>query len=269
MNKNEFSIILPVLNEEENLRIIIPELTQILSNLVGQNFEIIVVDDQSIDNTKTLLEDFISSGFNIKYKLRSGDKSLPLSIFNGIEIAKYNNVLWMDADGSMDAESVKILISTFLNKDIDVVVGSRFVKDGGYKGLEKNSDKSFLNIIQNLKDSEDSALAVYLSIIFNKLLMIILSTNISDLTSGFIVGRKKYFNKEMFEKFTYGEYFVYVIMKLLKNNIKILEVGYICKPRQFGKSKTSSSIFRLIQLSYPYLKIAYKSRKELNEDSRQ
>lgn len=69
----------------------------------------------------------------------------------------------------------------------------------------------------------------------------------------------------MFEKFTYGEYFVYVIMKLLKNNIQILEVGYFCKPRQFGKSKTSSSIFRLIRLSYPYLKIAYKSRKELNE----
>ena len=70
----------------------------------------------------------------------------------------------------------------------------------------------------------------------------------------------------MFEKFTYGEYFVYVIMKLLKNNIQILEVGYFCKPRQFGKSKTSSSISRLIRLSYPYLKIAYKSRKELNED---
>ena len=49
----------------------------------------------------------------------------------------------MDADGSMDVNSVKILISTFLNKDIDVVVGSRFVKDGGYKGLEKILVKVF------------------------------------------------------------------------------------------------------------------------------
>ena len=265
MNKKEISIILPVLNEEENLKFIIPDLSEILSKLVGENFEIVVIDDQSIDNTKTLVKDFISSGYNIAYKLRSGVKSLPLSIFEGIEISKYKNVLWMDADGSMDVNSVKILISTFLNKDIDVVVGSRFVKDGGYKGLEKNSSKSFLNIVKNLKDSEDSALAVYLSIVFNKLLKTILSVKISDLTSGFIVGQKKYFDKEMFEKFTYGEYFVFVVMKLLKNNIQILEVGYFCKPRQFGKSKTSSSIFRLIRLSYPYLKIAYKSRKELNE----
>ena len=62
----------------------------------------------------------------------------------------------------------KILISTFLNKDTDVVVGSRFVKDGGYKGLEKNSSKSFLNIIKNLKDSEDSALQyIYLLSLIN------------------------------------------------------------------------------------------------------
>jgi len=266
VNKKEISIILPVLNEEENLKFLIPNLSEILGNLVGENFEIIVIDDQSIDNTKTLVKDFLSSSYNIVYKLRNGVKSLPLSIFEGIEISKYKNVLWMDADGSMDVDSVKILISTFLNKNIDVVVGSRFVKDGGYKGLEKNSSKSFLNIIKNLKDSEDSALAVYLSIVFNKLLKSILSVKISDLTSGFIVGPKKYFDKEMFEKFTYGEYFVYVVMKLLKNNIQILEVGYFCKPRQFGKSKTSSSISRLIRLSYPYLKIAYKSRKELNED---
>lgn len=266
MNKKEISIILPVLNEEENLKFLIPNLSEILGNLVGENFEIIVIDDQSIDNTKTLVKDFLSSSYNIVYKLRNGVKSLPLSIFEGIEISKYKNVLWMDADGFMDVDSVKILISTFLNKNIDVVVGSRFVKDGGYKGLEKNSSKSFLNIIKNLKDSEDSTLAVYLSIVFNKLLKSILSVKISDLTSGFIVGQKKFFDKEMFEKFTYGEYFVYVIMKLLKNNIQILEVGYFCKPRQFGKSKTSSSISRLIRLSYPYLKIAYKSRKELNED---
>ena len=93
-------------------------------------------------------------------------------------------------------------------------------------------------------------LAILLSKYFNKFIGSLLNIGIKDLTSGFIVGQKKYFNKEMFEKFTYGEYFVYVVMKLLKNNIQILEVGYFCKPRQFGKSKTSSSIFRLIRLSY-------------------
>ena len=64
MNKKEISIILPVLNEEENLKFIIPDLSEILSKLVGENFEIVVIDDQSIDNTKTLVKDFISSGYS-------------------------------------------------------------------------------------------------------------------------------------------------------------------------------------------------------------
>ena len=65
MNKKEISIILPVLNEEENLKFLIPDLSEILSKLVGENFEIIVIDDQSIDNTKTLVKDFVSSGYTL------------------------------------------------------------------------------------------------------------------------------------------------------------------------------------------------------------
>ena len=99
MNKKEISIILPVLNEEENLKFIIPDLSEILSKLVGENFEIVVIDDQSIDNTKTLVKDFISSGYNIAYKLRSGVKSLPLSIFEGIEISNIKMCYgWMQMD---------------------------------------------------------------------------------------------------------------------------------------------------------------------------
>ena len=69
----------------------------------------------------------------------------------------------------------------------------------------------------------------------------------------------------MFNNFVYGEYFISLVSQLYKENIKIEEVPFVNKPRKFGKSKTSSSLFRLIRLSYPYLKIAYKSRKELND----
>ena len=265
MNKQEISIILPVLNEEENLKFLIPDIFRILSEIGISDHEIVVVDDNSTDNTCEIVNEFISSNLNVVYKLRSGVKSLPLSIFEGIEIAKYENVLWLDADGSMDAESIKTILNTFFKDNYDVVIGSRFIEGGGYKGLEKNTKSTLKNIINNLNNSEDSALAVYLSILFNNLLKFILSTNIRDLTSGFIVGKKRFFSSEMFNGFEYGEYFVFVVMKLLKNNLNVHEVGYYCKPRKFGKSKTSSSLFRLIRLSYPYLKIAYKSRKELND----
>ena len=52
--KNEsisISIILPTLNEVENIRLLIPEITQVLKFHNIDDFEIIVVDDNSSDGT--------------------------------------------------------------------------------------------------------------------------------------------------------------------------------------------------------------------------
>ena len=58
---------------------------------------------------------------------------MPDSIYEGIEISSNSIVLWLDADGSMDAESVEKLILNYKRNTNHVYVGSRFVKDGGYK----------------------------------------------------------------------------------------------------------------------------------------
>ena len=94
------------------------------------------------------------------------------------------------------------------------------------------------------------------SIIFNKLLIFLLSSPIKDITSGFIIGEKKYFHKSYFENSSYGEYFVYLSAGLIKENIAIQELGYICETRVHGESKTASSIFQLIMRGIPYIKAA-------------
>ena len=52
----EVSIILPTLNEEKNLDFLIPEIQEELTHLNIENYEIIVVDDGSTDNSKKLVE---------------------------------------------------------------------------------------------------------------------------------------------------------------------------------------------------------------------
>ena len=266
MSKDKnISIILPVLNESENLKYLIPEFINLLENDLQVIYEIIIVDDGSIDGTQSTVNNFRKENKNIRLIERNSVKSLPLSIFEGIENSKFNSVMWLDADGSMDVESSKKIIQTYFSENCNAVVGSRFVDGGGYKG--KTKEGFSFKIFGNLFKSEDSLIAVFLSNILNRVLSKLLSVPISDLTSGFIIIQKKYLNYDMFKGFNYGEYFINMIIELIKKDTKIIEVGYVCKPRKYGKSKTSTNFIKLAKLSIPYLFLAIKSRKILYENN--
>lgn len=257
------SVILPTFNEQESLTFFIPELEKVLINY---EYEILIVDDNSTDNTAALLADYSFRNSKIKLIQRSDKPSLPLSIYEGIKNSSKDFVMWLDADGSMDGDAVLALIKCSAENRETVFVGSRFVKGGGYKGKEENESFNLKKFFNSIVDSEDSFLAIFLSLVFNKFLSILLNIDVRDLTSGFIIGKKDLFVEEMFKGYVYGEYFINVLSILQINNIDIFEVGYFCKPRMYGESKTSTNIFRLVKLLKPYIFTAIKSRKLINEN---
>ena len=262
------SIILPTYNEEKNLEFIIPEILDLMKRKKYENYEIIVVDDNSNDNTAKVMTKIKENTLNVIFIERKEDNSLPLSIYEGILNSTKENIMWLDSDGSMDVEAIEKLIEKLLdNKDI-VFVGSRFVKDGGYKGKSlANNQKSVFSILE-VSNSEDSLIAIYLSLIFNKILEKVLNIGVKDLTSGFIIGKKGYFRESMFENFVYGEYFIKVIVDLYILGVEIKETGYFCKPRVYGFSKTSNNLLRLISLSKPYILTAASLRKDIRANLR-
>ena len=265
-NISGVSIILPTLNEEKNLKLLLPEIVEIFQELQFNKYEIIVVDDSSEDNTKELITKFNSKNNCIKFFPRRDERSLPMSILDGINLSIYDYVMWLDADGSMNASSVKKLLLK-LNEDSEkVVVGSRFVEGGGYKGIEQVGNTSFFSAMYNVSKSNDSVLATILSKIFNNLLFLLTPTNVKDLTSGFIVTKKTYIETEVFEKSSYGDYFVYLIYSIYSKKITVTEVGYLCETRIYGESKTGSNIVQLIKRGLPYILAAMRCRIGNNED---
>jgi len=262
-NASNLSLILPVFNERQNLEYLVPQLQSILEKKCDK-FEILVIDDNSTDDTNDLMNQLCIKYPQVSHIVRKKERSLPISIHDGIEKSKFSNVMWIDADGSMDSESVDALISKFLEDDSKYLIGSRFVKGGGYKGQTPGSN-NLLSFIKSIKNSEDSFLAIYLSIMFNKFLKLITSVQINDLTSGFIIGNKQFISKDVFYRSNYGDYFIYLVTDLIIQNRKIEEVGYYCKPRKFGSSKTSNNMIRLITLGIPYIKAAYICKKKLRK----
>tara|TARA_B100000989_G_C19431592_1_gene423297 strand:- start:479 stop:979 length:501 start_codon:yes stop_codon:yes gene_type:complete len=165
----------------------------------------------------------------------------------------------------MHIEALLNLIQTHESNQDNVVIGSRFVEGGGYKGINNLNSRKPLHILKNLRNSNDTILGMVLSNIFNKFLVKFFKSNIKDVTSGFIILNKEYLKKESFERSIYGEYFIYLIGDLIKNKIMIKEIGYICETRLFGESKTAPSLRILYIRGKAYIKAAIICKRNLNE----
>jgi glycosyltransferase involved in cell wall biosynthesis len=266
MSEISVSIILPTINEGSNLSLLIPGTQNKLKDLKIENYEILVVDDGSTDETVEIIKRMNIEDDRIKIILREDTPSLPMSIWDGIATSQKEYVAWLDADGSMTPDSLKSLIQVLQKNKEAVVIGSRFVSGGGYKGVKEIGRTSFLKAVNNVRKSKDSVTGMIVSMLFNKFLIYLFSSEVKDVTSGFIIGNKKYFIKDPFIRSSYGEYFLYLVNQLEKNKVEIIELGYICETRITGVSKTASSLTQLVQRGIPYIKAAIISRKERHED---
>jgi dolichol-phosphate mannosyltransferase len=238
MAKPSVSIILPTYNESEN---IVP-LILAINKYVKARKEIIVVDDDSPDDTAGSVKKLIKKGRikGLKLILRKRNHGLTLSIWEGILKSKGDIIVWMDCDFSHPPKIIPKLIHK-IDRGYDIAVASRFVSGGGFK--------------KNLKDSNDSILAVSLSRIMNYVIQLALDGSFKDYTSGFIAIKRKVF-KDIKLKGDYGEYFVDLMTRAILLDYKFIEIPFVNLPRKYGESKTGTSIFKLVKRGTKYITLA-------------
>ena len=120
-SKSELSIVIPAYNEAENLKIILPDLIEFVNK---HNWQLIITNDGSKDNTKAILESFKHAEglIIVHHKLNKGYGA---AIKSGIEACDTEYVITIDADGQHQREDVEKLFRCIKESDADMVVGSR------------------------------------------------------------------------------------------------------------------------------------------------
>ncbi|MBU4360686.1 glycosyltransferase family 2 protein [Patescibacteria group bacterium] len=140
MTKN-VSIIIPAYNEAESIESVVLNLQNELNKIDSQDYEIIIINDGSCDNTKTVLEN-IQSIEKIKIINHKYNKGYGGSLKTGIRNAKYDWILIIDADGTYPTNAINLLLTKV--PEYDLVIGSREKKNKAIPWERKHA-KMFLN----------------------------------------------------------------------------------------------------------------------------
>lgn len=213
-------ILIPTLNEKENLKELIPLIFGLMPDI-----SVLIVDDNSSDGTQELIKTIKPNFKNIFLLERTNDFGYGRSSIDGfrwILKKQYGNIVTMDADFSHDYNEIPALIEKL--KNFDVAIGSRYIKNGG---------------VQNW-----NLFRIILSKLANLYVKIILGLPVMDVTSGFNAYRVDFLINMDLDKIKSDGYAFLVELKfrLLKAGCRFIEYPILFSERREGRSKMSGRI---------------------------
>lgn len=220
------SIVVPTFNEEKN----IIQLLREIKDVVKSDYEVIVVDDGD-DDTAILASQF---GAVVYFGQHQG---LGDAILHGIQLAKGQCVVVMDADLSHKPSDVPRLLEPITSGKYDMAIGSRYVKGGDIAKWDRRRGLS----------SKISASIMYP--VFG----------VRDANSGFFAFRKSILNGIKFKPTSWKM----MMEVMVKSGAKKLEVPIAFGDRKFGKSKNNFKQ-KLIQAKHMFYLVVYKCRRYIS-----
>ena len=218
------SIIIPTYNEAENISKLLEQICQRVTEI---ECEILIVDDDSPDNTVGYVEKFKddyntktqNNSISIRIIKRKKKEGIARALDDGLKNSKGENILMMDADFSHPPDYIPTLINELRNdNDCDIVIASRYMKGGKIIGW---------SLTRRILSKGATLLAQFL-----------LKLEFSEIMGGFYIFRKKISTNVEFT--TNGQKFLLEL--LVKSNYKkVKEIPMTFKNRAAGKSKFNFS----------------------------
>jgi dolichyl-phosphate beta-glucosyltransferase len=150
------SVVIPCYNEEKNVRRGV--LDEVYEYLSRQDYfwEVIIVNDESTDESRTLVEPFVADKDNFSLlDIPHGGK--PAAVWAGIQEARGDVVLFTDMDQSTPLRELEALLPWYA-RGYDVVIGSRGTEREGFSIVRRVGSFVFRTLRRSilLRDISDT-----------------------------------------------------------------------------------------------------------------
>ena len=215
----ELSIIVPTVNERENVRPLVELLAKALSDI---DWEVIFVDDDSRDGTAARVREIARGNARVRCLHRIGRRGLSTACIEGVLASASPYAAIMDADLQHDERLLPRMLQMLKSEPVDLVVGSRYAEGGGLGGWSRGR-------------AEISGLATRLS-------RVICKAEIADPMSGFFMLRREVFDRAMRKLSGQGFKILLDLLASSPEPVRLKELPYEFRQRRYGESKLDTLV---------------------------
>lgn len=211
------SFVMPMFNEEENIREAIRTLAG-LGKELSDDHEIVIVDDASTDNSASIVEEIAARDDTVKLFMLEKNTKFGGAFAKGFKSATKDVILYMDSDMPVKVDDIKESLP--LIKDSDIVTGYSRIKKG------------------------ESAKRKFISGAYNLMVETLFGLNVRDINSGYKIVRRRVVEDLDFisrSPFVDVELFIHA----RKKGYKVTQFPLVFLPRPGGKSYIASMSFMI------------------------
>jgi dolichol-phosphate mannosyltransferase len=215
---------IPAFDENENLQLLIPQILEEVKRYQNFTFRVkVIVRNDEPQTTLDLLDDLGVQGIR-----RQPDNSFGSAISTGI--ATISNVstfvIFMDADGSHQPDSIIRLVNEAKRTDADIVIASRYINGG---------------------KTENSMVLKLMSKILNKIFSLTLGIGCKDVSTNFKIYKSDLVRdiELLCKNFDVVEELLLKVKIKSGSNFSFVEIPDHFQQRKFGESKRKLSVFIL------------------------
>ena len=215
----EISIVVPTFSEAENIAELHARLSAVLAS---ESWELIFVDDDSPDGTADLVRALSKEDQRVRCIQRIGRRGLSTAVVEGALSSSAPYVAVQDADLQHDESILPAMLHELRSRNLDIVVGSRYVAGGGTGDWAENR-KTISRIASRMAKG-------------------LVPEDLRDPMSGFFAVRSEALRDAARRLSGYGYKILLDLFVSAGRPLRFAEVPYTFKPRVHGQSKLDSLV---------------------------